>query len=302
MVHDPRAPRLAASATLVAAVLVLLTALNLVFGVIGSTGVSEEEIAALAAVPFLLLVANLANKQREVPELVSSAEHQDAERFEFATSPSSSQVQTEVNPTTASILTSILGEQRTSDQSQVNSAINTLASGAFGESVQRTMDAIDEANQTNIAPREAAPADETTGQTLQRVIVQPLPLPGKEHEPSRDPTTIPGLEPNRVFITQGVASVPLPTQLEQQPASTSIPVNAGDENTPSSPSVPEALDLPDLNDLPLFDDESIPPPSPIVPEPLDLPDLGDLFPSETSTSLPSTATTLPDLPDLDDLF
>ena len=287
MVHDPRAPRLAASATLIAAVLVLLTALNLVFGVIGSPGVSVEEIVALAIVPFLLLAANLANKQRIVPELVSSVEHRDAERFEFVTSPSSSQVQTEVNPTTASILSSILGEQRSATQTQVTSAINTLASGAFGESVQRTMDAVETANQANVGPSETAPADETTGQTVERVIVQPIPLPGMEHEPPRDPTTIPGLEPNRVFITQGVAAVPLPNLPEEQP---------------TSQSSPEALDLPDLSDLPLLDDESISPPSPIVPEPLDLPDLGDLFPSETSNSPPSTAATLPELPDLDDLF
>lgn len=287
MVHDPRAPRLAASATLFAAVLVLLTALNLVFSVVGSPGVSVEEIVALAVVPFLLLVANLANKQRIVPELVSSVEHRDAERFEYGTSPSSSQVQTEVNPTTASILSSILGEQRSTNQTQVSSAINTLASGAFGESVQRTMEAVERANQANVGPREAAPADETTGQTLERVIVQPIPLPGKEHEPPRDPTTIPGLEPNRVFITQGVAAVPLPNQPKEQPTSRVSP---------------ETLDLPDLSDLPLLDDESISPPSPIVPEPLDLPDLGDLFPSETSNSPPSTASTLPELPDLDDLF
>ena len=302
MVHDPRAPRLAAFATLVAAVFVLLTALNLVFSVVGSPGVSVEEVAALAVVPVLLFVASLANKQRVVPELVSSLEHRDAERFEFATSPSSSQVQTEVNPTTASILTSILGEQTTSDQVQVNSAMDTLTSGAFGESVQRTMDAIEEANQTNIAPREAAPADETTGQTLERVIVQPIPLPGKEDEPSRNPATIPGLEPNRVFITQGVASVPLPTQPEQQPVSASMPVNASSDKTPESPSIPEALDLPDLSDLPSFDDESIRPPSPVVPEALDLPDLGDLFSPEPTSSPSSTASALPDLSDLDDLF
>ena len=287
MVHDPRAPRLAASATLIAAVLVLLTALNLVFSVIGDSGVSVEEIVALAVVPVLLLVANLANKQRVVPELVSSLEHRDAERYEFASPPSPSQERNEVNPTTASILNSILGEQRSTNQTQVNSAINTLASGSFGESVQRTMEAIEIANQANVGPREATPADETTGQTVERVIVQPIPLPGKEHEPPRDPTAIPGLEPNRVFVTQGVASVPLPAQLEHQPG---------------SPSIPEALDLPDLNDLPLFDDESISPPSPIVPGPLDLPDLGDLFPSETSNSPTSTASTLPELPDLDDLF
>ncbi len=302
MVHDPRAPRLAAFATLSAAVLVLLTALNLVLNVVGDPGFSIEEIGALATVPFLLVVASLANKQRIIPELVSSLEHRDTERFEFSASPSSSQGQTEVNPTTASILTSILGEQRTSDQAQVNSAIDTLASGAFGESVQRTMDAIEEANQANIAPREAAPTDETTGQTLERVIVQPIPIPGKEHEPSGDPARIPGLEPNRVFVTQGVASVPLPAQGEQPPAPASIPVNASSDKTPASPSIPEALDLPDLSDLPLLDDESISPPSPVVPEALDLPDLGDLFPTEPSTLTSATATTLPDLPDLDDLF
>ena len=287
MVHDPRAPRLAASATLVAAVLVLLTALNLVFGVVGSSGVSIEEIAALAVVPVLLLIANLANKERAIPELVSSVEHRDAERFEFSTARPSSQEQNEVNPTTASILTSILGEQTSANQAQVNSAIDTLASGAFGESVQRTMQAIETANQTNVAPREAAPADETTGQTLERVLVQPIPLPGKEDEPPRNPDTIPGLEPNRVFVTQGLASVPLPNQHEEQP-----PLLAS----------PKAPTLPDLSDLPLFEDEPINPPSHAVPSPLDLPDLGDLFSADALATPSLVASTLPDLPDLDDLF
>jgi hypothetical protein len=272
---------------LVAAVLVLLTALNLVFGVVGSSGVSIEEIAALAVVPVLLLIANLANKERAIPELVSSVEHRDAERFEFSTARPSSQEQNEVNPTTASILTSILGEQPSANQAQVNSAIDTLASGAFGESVQRTMQAIETANQTNVAPREAAPADETTGQTLERVLVQPIPLPGKEDEPPRNPDTIPGLEPNRVFVTQGLASVPLPNQHEEQP-----PLLAS----------PKAPTLPDLSDLPLFEDEPINPPSHAVPSPLDLPDLGDLFSADALATPSLVASTLPDLPDLDDLF
>ena len=300
MVHDPRAPRLAASATLVAAVLVLLTALNLVFGVVGSSGVSIEEIAALAVVPVLLLIANLANKERAIPELVSSVEHRDAERFEFSTARPSSQEQNEVNPTTASILTSILGEQTSANQAQVNSAIDTLASGAFGESVQRTMQAIETANQTNVAPREAAPADETTGQTLERVLVQPIPLPGKEDEPPRNPDTIPGLEPNRVFVTQGLASVPLPNQHEEQTSSPSVKPPA--EEQPPLLASPKAPTLPDLSDLPLFEDEPINPPSHAVPSPLDLPDLGDLFSADAPATPSLVASTLPELPDLDDLF
>ena len=42
------------------------------------------------------------------------------------------------------------------------------------------------------------------------VLVKPVPLPGRDATSVVDPLTIPGLEPNRVFVTDGVASVPLP--------------------------------------------------------------------------------------------
>ena len=150
------------------------------------------------------------------------------------------------------------------------------------------MEAVEAANQTNIAPREAAPADEETGKSLERVLVQPVPLPGREELPTVNPATIPGLEPNRVFVTNGMASVPLPT----------------DESTPNlrlSLKPPNALH-PGPSDLPEpMAKASLSEPVEAPPA-LDLPDLDDLF-TEVEPAPPSVPDLeLPELPDLDDLF
>ena len=73
------------------------------------------------------------------------------------------------------------------------------------------MEEVEAANQTTNDQREALPTDEETGQTMERVLVQPVPLPGREDEPTVNPASIPGLESDRVFVTSGVASVPLPS-------------------------------------------------------------------------------------------
>lgn len=54
MVHDPRAPRLAATSTLGAAVVVLLTAVNLSLDIVGTAGFSLEEGLAIGVVGVLL--------------------------------------------------------------------------------------------------------------------------------------------------------------------------------------------------------------------------------------------------------
>lgn len=289
MVHDPRAPRLAAMATFGAAILVILTAVNLITNVIGAPGLSIEEGGALSTVLVFLLVARFANKEREIPELTSRSITGEFETFSSSFDQQPSQTQTEVNPTTASILTSILGEQQHTNEQQVSSAINALSSGEFGASVQRTIEAVEAANQTNIAPREAAPADEETGKSLERVLVQPVPLPGREELPTVNPATIPGLEPDRVFVTDGMASVPLPT--DEPTPNPPVP-----SQSPPTPSVPELPDLPE----PMVEASSSEPVD--VPPALDLPDLGDLF-AEGEPAPPSVPDLdLPELPDLDDLF
>ena len=327
MVHDPRAPRLAAAATLGAALTVILTALNLVLQVVGTPGFSLEEGAGLGVMLVMLVVASFASKERTIPELTHAHPRPDAETFDTLVSSGPARTSENVNPTTASILTSILGENQTTDQAQVSSAISTLSSGEFGAEVQRTMAAVEAANQTNIAPREAAPADEETGQTLERVLVQPVPLPGQDDSNVRDPTTIPGLQPGRAFVTDGVASVPLPTQASQDVVSTTEAPEQPVAQSSPQPAAPTSASndvlaglptMPSLDDL--FAEETDEPQSePPATEPSSgsmtpmLPDLDDLFgdlpepqsaTATTSTRSPTTAPSLdlPDLPDLDELF
>ena len=165
-------------ATLCAAILVLLTALNLVLNLIGSSGPSMEEAAAMVGVGVFLLIANLANKEQRIPELMSTVGRSDVESFDALTTMTNGAAQTEVNPTTASIITSILGEQATADQQQVNSAIDTLSSGEFGASVRRTMEEVEAANQTTNDQREALPTDEETGKPWNESWSNPFLSPG----------------------------------------------------------------------------------------------------------------------------
>lgn len=323
MVHDPRAPRLAAVATLVAALSVILTAVNLVVNAVGATGFSIEEGIGLGVMLAMLVVANLANKERIIPELTHAQPQPDAEAFETAVSTDYAGSTGSVNPTTASILSSILGETQSTDQAQVSTAISTLSSGEFGAEVQRTMAAVEAANQTNIAPREAAPADEETGQTLERVLVQPVPLPGQEASTVVDPSSIPGLQPGRAFVTNGLASVPLPTTAGEEMTTTSEPRTEPTPDAASITSVPVDTTtvlpaMPNLDDL--FNEASEAPPAeaamaepPIEATSTMLPNLDDLFaelpevqpsppPTTSSAPEPTTNLDLPDLPDLDELF
>lgn len=287
--------------TLSAAVLVILTALNLVLNLVGSPGPSVEEGVALAGVGVFLLVGRLASVEREIPELNLISARTDVETFDALTSSTPVVSQREVNPTTATILTSILGEQATTNQQQVNSAIDTLSSGTFGESVRQTMEAVELANQKPTTPREATPADEETGQTLERVVVQSIPLPGQPPASVIDQGTIPGLEPNRKFVTEGIASIPLPGRDEPEPSNPAPPPTPHEIAPPPAPDLP---DLPEMLDLPTHDAEKAPDnaektaDTPIF-EP---PELDGLFAEENTSSAPEEMVGLPDLPDLDDLF
>ena len=179
---------------------VLFTAINLVGEFLGSPGFSIEEGAALIVGAVMLIVAYFANQQREIPALTRATPHTDDAFSDTLVSGTGSSNNNTVNPTTASILTTILGTTPHADQEQVSSAITTLSSGEFGAEVQRTMDAAKAAQQTTIDVREVSPAEGETGQTLERVLVKPVPLPGQTAQSLVDPSTIPGLEPGRTFV------------------------------------------------------------------------------------------------------
>ena len=321
MATDPRAPRLAAATTLVAASLLLATGGNLYFERFGQPGVTAEELVAIVSALLLLVVARFANVERDIPELGRSTDYRGPEDLDqLTTVATTSRQYEEVNPTTANILSSILGQNDQAGTTDVSSAMSTLSSGAFGEAVNQTMKESWEQSESTMNKRQAVQADEITGQTLQRVHVEPVPLPGQEDNEPIDPRTIPGLEPDRVFLTEGVDSVPLPdlpsTHPVSEPASLpsptvpdfdlpDIPSNPPPVSEPASlpsPTVPD-FDLPDLPE----DSQEAPEPegapqqhSPVVPK-LELPDLDDLFFEEVKpTQAPTTVT--PDLPNLDDLF
>ena len=295
MATDPRAPRLAAATTLVAASLLLATGGNLYFERFGQPGVTAEELVAIVSALLLLVVARFANVERDIPELGRSTDYRGPEDLDqLTTVATTSRQYEEVNPTTANILSSILGQNDQAGTTDVSSAMSTLSSGAFGEAVNQTMKESWEQSESTMNKRQAVQADEITGQTLQRVHVEPVPLPGQEDNEPIDPRTIPGLEPDRVFLTEGVDSVPLPD------LPSTLPV-AEPAHLPS-PTVPD-FDLPDLPEV----SQEAPEPevaplqhSPVVPE-LELPDLDDLFFEEVKPiQAPTTVT--PDLPNLDDLF
>lgn len=298
MVHDPRAPRLAAAATLTAAVGVLFTAINLVGEFLGSPGFSIEEGAALIVATVMLTVTYFANQQREIPALTRATPHTDDAFSDTLVSSIGSSNNDTVNPTTASILNSILGTTPHAGQEQVNSAITTLSSGEFGAEVQRTMDAVKAAQQTTTNPQHAPPDEVETGQTLERTLVKPVPLPGQTTEGLVDPSTIPGLEPGRTFITDGVASVPLPSANEGSvpPREALEELDPDDIRTLSLPTMPDLSQL--LAEPPVEEANTMVKVDISAPS---LPDLDDLFdeqPPTTSTPQPD----LPDLPDLDGLF
>ncbi len=328
-------------ATLTAAALFVASAANLQFNLVGTKGVGLEEGVAVALAAVAIIIGNIANKEREVPDLGQQRERSDIEDFGQTLTRTSASSSTEsVNPTTASIISGILGETTTTESEAVQSAISTLSTGDFAANVEAVLQAPEKANQNLPAleperseetslnranVREANPTDETTGETLQRVLVKPVPLPGREDEPPVDPASIPGLEPNRVFVREGVATVPLPgaapskeipdplVETRRDTPPIAEPNRSEPENTETGTPTPTLeYELPDLSGL-WEDEETAPstaheerltageePPLAVPPSVPSLPDLEDLFDAPQPPS--ETVMATPNLPDLDELF
>lgn len=278
MVNDPRAPRLAAAATLSASILVLATAVNLLFGIVGEAGFGTEEGAALLAVLMLVIVANVASKQRDIPELTAASKYQETQDFGTLIGSRTERNTSKVNPTTASILNSILGTQQHASAEQVNAAIGTLSTGEFGAEVQRTMEAIELANMAAVEQNQPPRDNAEESKEQRRTVVQAVPLPGQSTAPDIDERLARGLDPDRVFVTEGVASVPLPTV---STASSSKSANARDVmHEPEVSSAPTVPEMPDLSEL------------------LNADSVHDF----SSDSAETAQQGLPELPNLDDLF
>tara|TARA_B110001452_G_scaffold91584_2_gene75429 strand:+ start:42818 stop:43804 length:987 start_codon:yes stop_codon:yes gene_type:complete len=326
--HDPRAPKLAAVSILLALILGAAAIINSQLDFIGNSGMGIEETVLLLTTLVLVGLAKWANTEHAIPEFTSSStktssafEDFDDVRTPIAAGGNSYQSTTSraSSQTTANILSSILGQEQQTNEEDVRSAISTLSTGEFGMRAQQEAKTTEFAKEDNHR-RDSAPTSEETGAVLKRVVVQPVPLPGREQEILVNPTTILGFEPDRVFVTEGVDHVPLPelpnvtTQIPQvepevkemhvESISTSLPelpeFSSTDSTEPSLPELPElstevALEpsLPELPDLPK---------ATVAPLPLpELPDLDDLFGDSPEVEVQAAPVT-PDLPNLDDLF
>jgi hypothetical protein len=326
--HDPRAPKLAAVSILMALVFGAAAILNSQLDFIGSSGMGIEEAALLFTALVLVGLAKWANTEHAIPEFTSIStkassafEDFDDVRTPIASGGNSYQSTTTAasNQTTANILSSILGQEQRTNEEDVRSAISTLSTGEFGMRAQQEAKTTEFAKEDNHR-RDSAPTSIETGAVLKRVVVQPVPLPGQKEEELVDPTTILGLEPDRVFVTEGVDHVPLPELPIVTTQITQVGTEAEEVNVDSiSPSLPELPDFgstkftePSLPELPELSTEVALEPSlpelpdlskatvapPALPE---LPDLDDLFGDPPAVEVPATPFT-PDLPDLDDLF
>ena len=326
--HDPRAPKLAAVSILMALVFGAAAILNSQLDFIGSTGMGIEEAALLFTALVMVGLAKWANTEHAIPEFTSSStkassafEDFDDVRTPIASGGTSYQSATTApsNQTTANILSSILGQEQQTNDEDVRSAISTLSTGEFGMRAQQEAKTTEFAKEDNHR-RDSAPTSEETGAVLKRVVVQPVPLPGQGEEDLVDPTTIPGLEPDRVFVTEGVNHVPLPEppnittqipQVETEPEEVNVESTSPSlpelpdfgSTTSTEPSLPELPELstegamePSLPELPDLPKATVAPPA--LPE---LPNLDDLFGDPSKVVAPSTPIT-PDLPNLDDLF
>ena len=195
---DPLAPRLAAFSTLLAGGLLVASAVNLQLEFVGYAGITVEEMGAVVFAAIAIIVAKFANQERPVPELVQSPTGYASTTASSSYSTSTSHEQTSVNPTTASILTSILGDTSTSETAEVESAISTLSTGEFGAAVVRTLEEVEAANMKNSNNREAALRMNKLGKRLSACSSNPFRSPERRNSPWSTPSTIPGLSPNRV--------------------------------------------------------------------------------------------------------
>lgn len=216
-----------------------------------STGWSAQEWIWLVITVCLGLLAVWCRQNRPVPELPKrrTVEEQIAD-FETTTTNVAATAVSSVTANTSSIISSIVGETRSVDAREVESATALLSSGALGSYAasivsERNTDIESRTFESELQSNEP---EEVIAEDRQFISDGPtyVPLPGKEND--NEPPQI-FREPSTAFVSDGPAYIPLPELPElDEPVRPNLPV------------------MPDLDDLLEPDD--------VLPE---MPDLDDLF-------------------------
>lgn len=229
---DPKHPNIAFAANTGALVFFVALLFSFFLPIGTPKGWNLPETILVGLTPICFGISWWAKREHEIPVVHEhgSAEAQYEAMEDLPTMVSLDNEQDFVNPNTAAVIASIVGESSTQHEQAVSNAINTLSSGEIGKSSAAEVAHNDGAsNPVNVGAKPQPIAEETSGvdNSVAKFDV-------------------------RGFQTQGVASVPLPT---------TNPVS-------ELPELP-AIDLPEMLDLDdLFEDEStsITPPALDLPE------------------------------------
>ena len=216
-----------------------------------STGWSTQEWIWLVLSICLGLLAVWCRQDRPVPELPKqrSVAEQIADFESSATNVGTTTVAS-VTTNTSSIISSIVGETKSVDAREVESATALLSSGALGSYAASIVSErnTDIESRTFESERQPSEPDEVIVEDREFISEGPayVPLPGKEDQKEPQPLM---REPETTFVSDGPAYIPLPELPEfDEPVSLSLP------------------EMPDLDDL-LESDQTVP----------SLPNLDDLF-------------------------
>jgi hypothetical protein len=293
---DHRAPRLVIIARIITVILGAVVIANLKWNLIGNAGWKVEESATLGAAITVAAIAWWASKEKEIPQFDTKlTSEQQIQSFEDMPTKVRSSSTTSMDqygfetvgssPQTSAIINSILGQSETAEQQNIEHAIGVLgivdsAQPIVLAPVQKVVEA--PTQQINQQPVEATmELAQVIENQPSRVNVERIALPHEDPEQILTPIA-PGLEVDRVFVSEGIAHVPLPDL---------------DELFSTLPPLDETFEeSSDLEQNPTSDLENL---LPMLPE---LPEIVSESHQELPPAVTVIATPSPELPDLDDLF
>lgn len=282
---DPKAPRLATASLVLGLIAAVCAIVSSVLKLGFVDGFGTEEMAMVIVSTVLFIVSFLASREREQMEMISAPTLE--EQFSAIESmptqfrSSSTNVDSigfETKPAEASqpqaMATSLLGDFKDVQPEHVTDAFATLSTGMGSVGTQHV--------EMNPAPhrhtqqgREVFKSSRSTEDTLHRLEVQNIPLPGQLN--AKPTPELPWQTSNREFQTAGSVQVSLPTQITQPVPQTEVQVEPITESQMLIDHLPSMPNLDDLFEAPPAQTVSHLPEQPSTPSLPDLPNLDDLF-------------------------
>ena len=293
---DHRAPRLVIIARIITVIFSAVVIANLKWNLIGKAGWNVEESAILGAAITGAAIAWWASKEKEIPQFDTKlTSEQQIQSFEDMPTKVRSSSTTTVDqfgfetvgssPQTSAIITSIIGQSVTAEPQNIQRAIGVLGVVENDQPivlapVQKVIET--PIQQINQQPVEAAmELAQIVENQPARVNVERVALPHEDPEKITSPI-VPGLEENRVFVSEGIAHVPLPDLDElfsTLPPLDEVLEENGDLEQKETSDLENLLsNLPELPEIVSEPHHELPPAVAVMASPTpELPDLDDLF-------------------------